>query len=153
MTDLNPTPIDRPVGDAPTGVEGAGAAPSLSGKRILVIEDEYLVATEVAHILSTLGAATTMSASLQDAMEAAAAAADGAVIDIQLRDETAFPVIEKLRAAGVPVILVTGYDISIVPADLAGCPQLSKPFTTVQLQRAALDAFAGAERRVPGKSG
>jgi DNA-binding NtrC family response regulator len=54
---------------------------------------------------------------------------DAAVLDVSLRDGLAFPVADKLDAAGVPFVLVTGHGAALVPPRYRARPFVSKPFT------------------------
>lgn len=114
----------------------------LHDKRILVVEDEFLVALDLSDIVERLGAAEVRTAgTLGEALAAADERFDGAFVDVQLRDEKSFPVIEKLRAAGVPLILTTGYDPGTLPAHVGDLPRIAKPFAPTELRRAVEDAF------------
>lgn len=117
-------------------------ATPLSGKRILIVEDEYLVAMELADEMEQLGAEiVALTGSLDEAMRAADDALDGALVDLQLGGDKAFAVAEKLRRARVPVILTTGYDVAGLPEGLRDCPRITKPFSPDQLRRMAEHVF------------
>lgn len=108
----------------------------LSKKRLLIVEDEYLVAMDLAEAVEQLGAEVTeIAGSLQQAMAAAVDDIDGALIDVQLGKEKSFPVVEKLSAAGIPFILMTGYDVSILPEDMRDHPRIAKPFSEPELRK------------------
>ena len=74
---------------------------------------------------------------------------DGALLDVNLNNETVWPVVDALRARGVPVVLATGYDASVIPLAYADLPRCEKPATrrdVVQALAWALsDAAAGRE--------
>ncbi|MBV9881838.1 MAG: hypothetical protein JO276_02395 [Sphingomonadaceae bacterium] len=63
---------------------------------------------------------------------------NGAVLDMNLRGETAFGLAQQLAAAGVPCVIVSGYSEQAVPAVIAGIRRLEKPVDT----RAVIDALA-----------
>lgn len=109
----------------------------LAGKRILVVEDEALIAAMVEDMLSELGAtvvgpATTLSKGMA---LAAAEALDAAVLDVNIRDERIDPVAELLRSRSVPMVFATGYGAGAA----AGLPTpriIDKPYTQDKLAHA-----------------
>src|SRR4051794_18564375 len=96
---------------------------ALRGRRLLVVEDEYLIAASLARELEGRGAEVVGPAgSVRDALalvEAEGDRLDGAVLDINLRDERVYPVADALVARGVPFIFLTGYDARVIKAT---CP-------------------------------
>lgn len=85
---------------------------------------------------------TAIAGQLAEAMEAADRPIDGALVDVQLGREQSLPLIEKLSEAGIPFILMTGYDPSVLPATLAAYPRLAKPSPSALLEKMARDIFA-----------
>lgn len=111
-------------------------ADDLAGRRILVVEDEYMVATEVVGELEARGAhvvgpVPTVARAL--GLVEADGALDGAVLDVNLHDEMAFPVADALTARGVRFVLSTGYDRSVIPARFASVPLCEKPVDPVEI--------------------
>ena len=109
---------------APGGIEPAG----LDGRRVLVVEDEPLVALDIATTLEDAGCEVVgPAATLQEALDLAEAqTVDAAVLDGNLRGESSHPVAALLFARSVPVIYVTGY--SSLPSGVPeGAHLLSKP--------------------------
>lgn len=110
----------------------------LLGLRILVVEDEVLIADELTDALTDRGAEvlgpafTVRQAMVQVETEAWI---DAAVLDINLDGEMIFPVAERLIARGVPVVFATGYDQFVLPERLAGVPHLEKPISFEALRR------------------
>lgn len=100
--------------------------------RILVVEDEPLIAMVIEDFLETLGHAVAGSA---DSVETALAlVADGgfdaAILDVNLRGgEASWPVADALRSAGKPFLLATGGHVQPPPDRFADAPLLRKPFT------------------------
>ena len=103
---------------------------SLEGRRILVVEDEFLIAMEVEDVLRALGAevvgpfgrlAPALGAVKKEVL-------DGAVLDVRLDGETSEQVAAELVSRGVPVLLTTGYEGEQLPPDLRHLPRLRKPF-------------------------
>jgi ActR/RegA family two-component response regulator len=115
---------------------------SLYGKRLLIVEDEILVAMELGQTMEDMGAeiaATT--GSLSEALEMAEMPLDGALVDVQLGEEKSFVLVEKLLAAGVPLILTTGYDVAVLPEHLRGCPRIAKPILPTRLEKLVQEVF------------
>lgn len=113
----------------------------LAGLRVLVVEDEVLIAMEVGELLSDRGATVLGPAS--SAWRALAlireCLPDVAVLDVELPDGTAAPVAEMLRTRGIPFVVVTGLAEMSDPA-LLDAPRVDKPFGGNALVRAV--AFA-----------
>ncbi|MET4684419.1 response regulator [Brevundimonas faecalis] len=104
----------------------------LQGRRILVIEDESLVAMLLETILDDLGCAVVGPASnIDDGLIAATSepALDAALLDVNVAGREVFPVAEALKARGVPFVFSTGYGEMGLPEHWRGHPTLQKPFT------------------------
>jgi DNA-binding NtrC family response regulator len=105
---------------------------SLVGKRVLLVEDEFLIAAMVQDMLADLGAVVVGPAHrLADARSLAEESdLDIAIIDVNLGGERSDPIAEILAARGIPFILATGY------GDAMKAPRvhvLDKPFTMDKL--------------------
>lgn len=126
--------IDLPAVPAPVP-EPLPSAKCLRGRRILVAEDEVLVALEVEQALRDAGAEPLGPyATVAAALAAAEGSLDAAVLDVNLQGEIAAPVAARLRARGLPFLFMTGYGrLDLLPAELRGAPTLRKP-----VQREAL---------------
>jgi len=114
------------------------AAPALGGRHILVVEDEYLLAADLAQTLEELGAVVVGPAATVEralALVEAEDRLDGAVLDLNLGGERAYPVADALVARGVPFVFVTGYDDGVVPAAHVQAPRCEKPFDPAVLAR------------------
>lgn len=102
----------------------------LSGCRILVVEDEYLLADELRRALEGAGATVIGPIGhLPTAMARARAehAIDAAVLDLNLGGAEVFPLAELLAERGVPMIFSTGYDAVSVPPRFAHVTACLKP--------------------------
>lgn len=93
--------------------------PALSGRRILVVEDEYFLADDISRALRSAGAEIAGPVGeLDDAFPIlnGGGILDGAVLDVNIRSDMVFPVAQELRARQVPFVFTTGYDkVSIAP--------------------------------------
>jgi len=99
--------------------------------RVLLVEDEHIVAAALSRGLRVCGAevigpAATVANAL--ALIEATPAIDGALVDINLRGIQAYDVVDALIARRVPTVLTTGYETSDVPSRYRDVPVLQKPF-------------------------
>ena len=103
---------------------------SLAGFRVLVVEDEYLVAREIRRVLAGAGSADVrLAASLAEAESLAGTDdLDAVLLDIKLGVDAVYPLAERLDRRGMPVVFVTGYATEVVPPHLDHLPVLQKPF-------------------------
>jgi CheY-like chemotaxis protein len=90
---------------------------TFADQRVLVAEDDYVVAQQIAHELRERGAriigpASTPDAALQLACEHRL---DAAVLDINLRGGAVYPVADLLSRKGVPFLFATAYDLRAIP--------------------------------------
>jgi len=100
------------------------------GRRILIVEDLFLVAEELSDTLQDWGCEVSgPAARVGDALALVAhETLDGALLDVNLGDERCFPIAQALRERGVPFIFLTGYDMSSAfPPEFANVPRLPKP--------------------------
>ncbi len=108
----------------------------LAGRRILVVEDEFLIALDLEDALGELGCEIVgPAATVSDAMQLVEAKPpDAAVLDVRLVDGSTAPIALELRRRGVPFLVLTGYERQQVGEPvLRDSPMLAKP-----LQRGAL---------------
>jgi len=119
---------------------------AVAPKRILVVEDEMMVAMLVEDMLTDLGHTVIAVASHMDrAVEYAERGEfDLAILDLNLNGEKSYPVAEALRARKVPFLFATGYGEGVLPEDFRNVPTLQKPFVSEQLQY-ALDLLAAGK--------
>jgi two-component sensor histidine kinase/DNA-binding response OmpR family regulator len=119
----------------------------LAGNRILLVEDEALVAMVMRDMLAELG--FHVVGPFGRAADAAAAARDeaidGAVLDINLDGEAVYPVAEALTARGIPFVFVTGYAAETIDARFAHVPVLQKPIERQMLESLFVRRGNGAE--------
>ncbi len=116
---------------------------ALDGLKILVVEDEFLVAMELTRMIRNLGGevlgpVSTLTAATELLQ---GAELDGAVMDVKLGGDSSLPLAEELVARGVPVVLATGYPSEVLPESLAATPRLSKPYSRTSFQEVATRHF------------
>lgn len=121
---------------------------TLEGIRVLLVEDEALVAMLVEDMLSDLGCTVVATAPRLD--EATSRAEDVglhfdvAILDLNLAGQNTFPVASALAARGVPFAFATGYGAGGLPAEWRDRPTLQKPFTAGDIGRVLAQALGRA---------
>jgi CheY-like chemotaxis protein len=121
----------------------------LKGLRVLIVEDELIIAMELENLLGRLGCVVLEAApTVKRALRAVGhQEADVAVIDMNLQGERATPVAEALQEQGVPFVLVTGYGSERLPEKaLQDAPCLRKPVNGNQLASAIYEVLARQQR-------
>lgn len=110
-------------------------AKSLAGTRVLLVEDETLVAMLLEEGLAELGCDIVGPIGRIDTAKQAVGAErlDCAVLDINLRGQAVYPVAEMLVERAVPFCFVTGYGGHEIAARYAERPVLRKPFSSSEL--------------------
>ena len=128
---------------------GAGLMDQLerfAGFRILVVEDEALIGMLMEDYLTELGFAIVEVAGTVERALAIAndpeQAIDGAILDVNLGSERAFPVADALAERGIPFVFATGYGPRGLLPRYASYPVLSKPFGLEPLKELLLSTFA-----------
>ncbi len=118
---------------------------TLAGTRVLIVEDEAIIAMTAEDMLDQLGCLTTASvATLSEAMKAAEQGGfDVALLDINLNGALSLPVAALLRAAGIPFIFTTGYGLAGKAPDFEDVPLVAKPYR--------IDALGAAIARALGR--
>jgi CheY-like chemotaxis protein len=121
----------------------------LKGFSILVVEDEAVTAIDTACTIVRAGAAVVGPAySLDQAFEMIAdAELDGALLDINLRNDKVFSLADALADRGVPVVFVTGEIWPVIPERHAGCLIVGKPINQSKVAAALRSAIAGDHAR------
>jgi CheY-like chemotaxis protein len=118
---------------------------ALQGVKVLVVEDEYLVATLMENMLASAGCVVAGPIPrLAQALDAASSeACDVAVLDVNLAGERVYPVADILAQRNVPFVFVTGY--GVLPGEYANRPRLCKPFKMADL----LDTLSDIVKTAP----
>ena len=103
---------------------------ALQGRRVLVIEDESLVAMLLETILEDMGCAVVgPESNIDDGLTAATTEGglDAALLDVNVAGREVFPVAEALKARGVPFVFSTGYGEAGLPEHWRGHPRSPLP--------------------------
>jgi CheY-like chemotaxis protein len=107
----------------------------LNGRRILVVEDEALIAMLVEDALLDAGADVLgPAATVEEALALfESGAPEAAVLDINLAGQVSTPVADLLAERGVPFVVATGYGAAGLPDRHQGAPVLAKPYDPQEL--------------------
>ena len=107
----------------------------LSGRRVLIVEDEIMVVWGLQDMLTQLGCAVVGPASRVDQALGMIEAEtfDAVVLDVNLEGEKSYPVADALVARGVPFVFATAYNTDRLPTEYIGWPVLQKPFERAKL--------------------
>ncbi len=107
-------------------------------RRVLLVEDEIIVAGMLQRMLGDLGYAVVGPASdVDEAMEMIGSGGiDAAILDINLDGTMSYPVADELASRGIPYVFSTGYGGEDLPDGYEGVPLLKKPFRRSGLENA-----------------
>jgi DNA-binding NarL/FixJ family response regulator len=112
-------------------------------RKVLIVEDDYVVAAHLAAAIEDDGfkvvgpVGTARSAICRIDEEAL----DGALLDIGLREGSAVDVARALRAHGVSFVIVSGYSRDTLPTELKDAPYVGKPMGQSELIQTARHTF------------
>jgi CheY-like chemotaxis protein len=111
---------------------------ALSGRRILIVEDEALIAMLVEDALLDAGAEILgPAATVEDALALFESGHPvAAVLDINLAGQVSTPVADALADSGIPFVVATGYGAAGLPERHRGVPVLAKPYDPRELVEA-----------------
>lgn len=111
---------------------------SLANRRILVAEDEGLIALDLESILQGFGCEVIGPLSELDDILAAihSQPMDGALLDVNLRGRQVFEILPEFIRRNIPVVLTSGYDdATLFPSLFRELPRIAKPFDPATLRR------------------
>jgi ActR/RegA family two-component response regulator len=118
---------------------------SLRGLTIMVVEDDFLAALDLKRLVEErAGKVAGPVGRLEQAQQLARSVTlDGAILDVKLDGTDSLSLADELIARDVPIILVTGYDVAMLPERFARTPRLPKPFDDAAFDQLAADLFGG----------
>jgi CheY-like chemotaxis protein len=117
---------------------------ALTGKRVLVVEDEAMAAMLLEDMLGSLGCEVVGVAARLDVaqQQAQTVAIDVATLDVNLAGQMSYPVAVILRSRNIPFVFATGYRSIALPTELRDAVVLAKPYSEGQLSNALLRSLA-----------
>lgn len=112
----------------------------LTGKRILIVEDEWLLADHLAAIVERAGGTiqgptASVDATL-DLLDRADRPPDAATLNVRLGDDLSYDVADRLAAMGVPYVFISANALQGMPERFHDRPMIAKPFTDPQVAAA-----------------
>lgn len=128
--------------DSPVRTNAKGP---LAGRRILLAEDEGLIALELQRMLQDFGCDVIGPlASVNKVLESVQRGdLDGAILDVNLRGQQIFEILPTLQRLGLRLIITSGYaDETLFPAPFRAMPRIAKPFDQRELRRICEQVFA-----------
>lgn len=133
----------------------SGLNGGLRGRRVMVLEDDVLIAMDMEDFLlgegcQVVGPISNVEAALETVETGEL---DGAVVDLNLRGELSVPVIEALKSRGLPVIVCSGYaELTGVQDMLKDVPMVPKPCDFQALSRLLAEKFKTTSAPLPAGS-
>ncbi|MGY3266894.1 response regulator [Lysobacter sp. HA35] len=127
----------------PGGVETTKRMDGIEGLRLLLVEDEYVLALGLADALGDMGAVVLGPVTtVEDALGLVERVPeiDAAVLDVNLGQQVVYPVADALTARGIPFLFATANEPAALPERFARIPVCRKPFK--------VDAFRDAVLRL-----
>jgi len=117
--------------------------PRLQGLRVIVVEDETLVAILLEDMLTDLGCEVLWTAHrVPRALDLVAQSTpDAAVLDVNIAGDEVYPVAQALAERNIPFVFATGYGTRGLSDDWRGRPIVQKPFQVEHLSRCLLTAL------------
>jgi light-regulated signal transduction histidine kinase (bacteriophytochrome) len=143
---------ETPAPDEAAAGAIAGADADLAGLRVLLVEDQMLIALDAEAALRELGAADVVVASsaAEGLRLAGSLDPDVAILDVNLGDGTSAEVAQALQAKETPFIFASGYqEMNMLPAHLRAAPLVRKPYTKEELAAGVAQALNRPAPRSP----
>jgi light-regulated signal transduction histidine kinase (bacteriophytochrome)/CheY-like chemotaxis protein len=124
--------VPKQARDKPPSKQRGDHGDLLAGRRVLLVEDQLVIALDAEQMLAECGAvAVDTAATASEALNLIRAAApDAAVLDVNLGSGNSFPIADELMLRGIPFVFATGYgDSGMIPPSMVEIPIVRKPFT------------------------
>jgi two-component SAPR family response regulator len=117
----------------------------LDGWRILLVEDQYLIAAEIRRLVQSMGGEAIGPANtVEKALGLLDPTPDFAILDINLGSHSVWPLVDALKERSVPLVLASGYDHFMVPDEHQDVARLRKPLSRIELARVVRQIRAAA---------
>jgi two-component SAPR family response regulator len=116
---------------------------AFGGRRILVVEDDYLIVADMVEELASTGADVVGPiASVNQALDRLnnVPGIAGAILDVNLQGQLVYPLADELLSRKIPFVFATGYDETALPARYLDVPRFTKPVDVEEVARALLAA-------------
>src|SRR5690606_24775236 len=103
----------------------------LGGKRVLVLEDDYLIVADLVETLQSLGADVIGPCGTIDQARRQLVSGRGidfAILAVNLSGRPVFPFADELRSRGIPYVFATAYDATMIPQNHRDVERFGKPY-------------------------
>ncbi len=125
------------IAEISIGLQVPDTLNAINSNRIMIVEDEALVALALAESMAELG--FSVVGPLHNLKDAELAVAqnpiDGAILDVNLNGSLVYPLADKLRKRKVPFVFITGYSADNIDSRFREVPVLQKPIEHETLRR------------------
>ncbi|MEQ7872639.1 response regulator [Sphingomonas sp. ASV193] len=117
----------------------------MTSRTILIVEDEPLIAMMLEDFLDSLGHKVAgVCETVDEGLGAVAAGGfDVAILDVNLKGRSVWPVASALRDKDIPFVLASGGHVEPPPAEFAAVPLIDKPYTVDRVSPAIEAALEG----------
>lgn len=117
---------------------------SLEGVRVLIVEDEYFIADDLARALKSAGGVPVGPVAIVEQAEKLLAheQVDAAILDLNLRGNMASGFVERLAATGLPCLIFSGYGDDALSQSLDHITRLEKPVSPASVMSALATELA-----------
>jgi two-component sensor histidine kinase/CheY-like chemotaxis protein len=123
----------------------AAATENVRGKRLLLVEDEPLVAMMMSQVIRDLGGEVVGPfGSMAEVVEESIESIDAAVLDVNVAGQLVYPLADRVASLHKPMVFLTGYDAKSVDPRFADSPILTKPIDERELAAVLADMFEGS---------
>jgi CheY-like chemotaxis protein len=124
-------------------VSGIPAMQPLSGRHILIVEDEMILALDLSDIVGSFGCTSAVAGRIGKALPLIEMQVfDAAILDLNLAGEPVYPVADELGRRGIAYVIATGYGAEGVLAAYRSRPILTKPYSRHEVEAALRQALA-----------
>lgn len=121
-------------------------AETLMGKRVMVVEDDYIQSEDIAQALIAQGANVVMFDDVKSALGFLGNDfVDIALLDVQLGRELSYPIADEFLKVGVPFLLMSGHKHADVPARFEHVPFVGKPYSHEEVVALMISTVHGNE--------
>ena len=118
---------------------------TLDGATVLILEDEPIIGLALEDILQRQGAHVLFASGIEEACALVARERiDSAILDVNVHGVQSYPVASTLASKAVPFVFATGYGDRQHPAEFAGIPTISKPYSAEDIRRALTETASGS---------
>ncbi len=117
----------------------------LGGRRVLILEDDYMIVAELVEALQSMGADVIGPCATLDHARPhleAGRPIDIAILDVNLSGKPVFPFADELRSRGIPFVFATAYDATMIPSAYGDVERFGKPYDVDRIARALLEPVA-----------